>query len=87
MTKTYEVSDIIVPFMVKELSDGDLTGAFPYTSLRSSKYIYATYDYDSNAILVHPLKTKGAQEIKKAHLADRLRVHVHMLQHCILDNE
>ena len=44
----------------------DLTGAFPYVSLRGNKCIFILYDYDSNYILTHPLKTKNTSEIKQA---------------------
>ena len=87
--KTYETLNMVMPFTAKELTYGDLTGAFPYTSTRGSKYIFVMYDVDSNAILVQPLKSKGAHEIKKAwrHLTDRLTLYGHKLKHYILDNE
>ena len=44
----------------------DLTGQFPYTSSRGNSYILVLYDYDSNSILAHPLKTHQAHEITKA---------------------
>ena len=46
----------IIPFSAKEMSYEDLTGAFPYTSSRGYKYLYVLYNYDSNLILVEPLK-------------------------------
>ena len=46
----------------------DLTGQFPYVSTRGYKYIFILYDYDSNAILSEPLKTRNAGEIKNAWL-------------------
>ena len=81
-TKTFETLNIIIPFSAKELTYGDMTGAFPYTSSRGSKYIYVIYDYDSNAILVHPIKSKGALEIKNAwiKLTQRLTIHGHKLK-------
>lgn len=44
----------------------DQTGAFPMTSIHGSKYLMLVYDYDSNAILVEPLKTRQGSEILKA---------------------
>ena len=44
----------------------DLTGQFSYVSTRGYKYIFILYDYDSNAILAEPLKTRNASEIKNA---------------------
>ena len=47
------------------------------------------YDFDSNAILVHPLKSRQAHEIHDAWLTlvNRLRKHGHKLKHYIHDNE
>ena len=68
---------------------GDLTGAFPFTSTRRHKYVYLMYDYDANAILVHPLKTRQAAEITSAwtKLHACLTKHGHVVTHFILDNE
>jgi hypothetical protein len=35
----------------------DITGRFPVQSNRGYKYIFVLYDYDSNAILVEPIKS------------------------------
>ena len=47
------------------------------------------YDHDSNAILVHPLKTRQASEITQAwtNLHTKLSRHGHEIKHLILDNE
>ena len=45
----------------------DLTGRFPITSSRGYKYIFVLYDYDSNAILVEPIKSRTGPEIIKAY--------------------
>lgn len=37
----------------------DLTGNFPITSSSGFQYMLIAYDYDSNAILVQPLKSKN----------------------------
>ena len=88
-TQTYHLMSKIIPFTPKEMAYGDLTGAFPFTSTRGHKYIYLMYDYDANAILVHPLRTRQADEITVAwtHLHDRLMKHSHMVTHFILDNK
>ena len=44
----------------------DLTCQFPYQSSRGHKYILTIYDYDSNAILVEPLKNRKAETITAA---------------------
>ena len=87
--KQYVACSKIIPFTPKELSYGDLTGSFPYTSSRGNKYLYVMYDYDSNAILVHPLKTRQATEITAAWTAlhQRISQHGHEVKHFILDNE
>jgi hypothetical protein len=45
----------------------DQTGAFPVVSSQGAKYTIMVHDYDSNAILVEPLKTRAAQEILRAY--------------------
>jgi hypothetical protein len=40
----------------------DLTGAFPVTSLAGNKYMLILYDYDSNSILVEPMKNRSDEE-------------------------
>ena len=52
----------------------DLTGQFPYVSARGAKYILVLYDYDSNGILVHTLKTRNAGEIRKAWISLHTRL-------------
>ena len=44
-------------------SFSDLTGRFPIQSNRGANYIFVLYDYDSNAILVRPLRNRSAHEI------------------------
>ena len=41
----------------------DLTGRFPVTSGRGNKYVFVLYDYDYNAILVDPMKSRTGTEI------------------------
>ena len=70
-------------------SFSDLTGRFPIQSNRGANYIFVLYDYDSNAILVRPLRNRSAHEIHRVftsvhtYLVIRgLRPHLHTL-----DNE
>ena len=70
-------------------SFSDLTGRFPIQSNHGANYIFMLYDYDSNAILVRPLRNRSAHEIQRvftsvhAYLVTRgLRPRLHTL-----DNE
>jgi hypothetical protein len=44
----------------------DQTSIFPIVSSKGTIYIMILYDYDSNAILAHPIKDRAAPEILKA---------------------
>jgi hypothetical protein len=44
----------------------DQTGRFPVISSKGNKYIMVLYDYDSNAILAQPIKSRTASELLKA---------------------
>ena len=35
----------------------DVTGRFPVTSNRGNTYLFVLYDYDSNCIIVRPMKS------------------------------
>ena len=87
--KTFTLFSSIVPFTAKAMTYGDIAGAFPYTSSRGSKYIYVMYDYDANAILTYPLKSRQAHEIIKAWstLHAQMTRHGHLVKKLILDNE
>ena len=37
----------------------DPTGKFPVTSNRGNKYLFILYDYDSNCILIRPMKSRS----------------------------
>ena len=41
----------------------DLTGRFPYKSSRGNQYLVIVYDYDANAIVYAPIKTRQSKEI------------------------
>jgi hypothetical protein len=64
----------------------DQTGRFPQTSSRGNKYIMIFYNYDSNAILAEPLKSRSKSKLVRAftklhqYLADRgLHTALHIL--------
>ena len=40
----------------------DLTGKFPVTSMQGNKYILLVYHYNSNSIIVRPLKNRSDKE-------------------------
>jgi hypothetical protein len=61
--KTNDAAYSIIQFTPKDKAYIDLTGRFPYTSSRGNQYILVGYHYDSNAILVTPLKNRTAGEI------------------------
>ena len=44
----------------------DLTGKFPHMSSRGNQYLVVVYDYDSNAIVFEPIKSRQAKEILTA---------------------
>ena len=64
--KTYKMLSQIITFSPREFSYGDITGAFPFKSSRGNQYLYILYDFDSNTILVKPMKSRQAAVIKKA---------------------
>jgi hypothetical protein len=43
------------------------TGKFPVTSSRGNKYVFVLYEYDSNAILVEPIKSRMQDELLRAY--------------------
>ena len=57
-------SAIIDPSTPTGRTYSDLTGCFPVQSNRGANYILVVYEYDSNAILVRPLRNRTAPEIK-----------------------
>ena len=88
-TKTFHIAAKIEPFSPKHTAYTDLTGRFPHKSSRGHQYLLVLYDYDSNAILAAPLKSRQAQEITKTwnNLHTKLTRHGHITKHYILDNE
>jgi hypothetical protein len=45
----------------------DLTGAFPVTSQAGNKYMFILYNYNSNAILIEPMKNRSNGEALRAY--------------------
>jgi len=43
------------------------TGRFPTTSSQGSKYCFVLYSFDSNAVLVEPIRNWTAGELLRAH--------------------
>jgi hypothetical protein len=56
--RTHVVFATILPATELKKSYSDQTGNFPVQSSRGYNYVMILYDYDSNAILSKPLKTR-----------------------------
>ena len=67
----------------------DLTGRFPYQSSRGNNYVFVSYHYDVNAILLQPLCNREAESIKNAWEKNNTRVKNGSSnpKHYTLDNE
>ena len=64
-TRTHTIyAAILNPKQPTGNSFSNLTGRFPIQSNRGANYIFVLYDYDSNAIIVRPLRNCSAQEIQ-----------------------
>jgi hypothetical protein len=70
-------------------SYSDQTGKFPVQSFCGYNYVMVLYEYDSNAVLSTPLKTRTAGELTKAwtELYSKLQVNGHAPELHMLDNE
>ena len=65
--KTHECFAIILdPISKQDTAYFDLTGKFPYQSARGHQYLFVLYHYDSNSILIEPLKSRQSTEIQDA---------------------
>ena len=64
--KTHNCFSIILNANNSNVGFLDLTGRFPYRSSRGNQYLLLMYDYDSNAILVEPLKNRKSETILNA---------------------
>lgn len=87
--RTFEYASVVLPFIPKSTTYMDLTGHFPHRSSRGNEYIYVMHDYDSNAILVLPIRNHQAKILTLAWetLHERLTKHGHPTTHFITDNE
>ena len=87
--KTQHCFASIVSFESTAKAYSDQTGKFPFTSSRGNKYLMIVYDYDSNAILQEPLKSKTASELVRAwsKIHKRLMIGGSPPQLYVLDNE
>jgi hypothetical protein len=45
----------------------DQTGKFPVLSSRGNKYLFVLYDYDSNAIMAEPIKSRTQSELTRTY--------------------
>jgi hypothetical protein len=64
--RTHIVFPTIINTTNLQKSYSDQTGKFPIQSSRGHNYVMILYDYDSNAILSIPLKTRQASELTQA---------------------
>ena len=65
-TRTNNVLATIVNFQEENKAYSDLTGRLPEIFSRGNAYILVIYDYDSNAILAEPLRSRAAAVIRDA---------------------
>ena len=70
----YHFAALVAADPLKHTAYSDLTGRFPVTSSRGTKYIFVLYDYDTNVVLVHPLKSREDDEILAAYKATLQRL-------------
>jgi hypothetical protein len=88
-TRTHVVFPAIITTADLNKSYSDQTGKFPTQSSRGHNYVMVLYDYDSNAILSKPLKTRQASELTQAwtELHTKLQANGYAPTLHILDNE
>jgi hypothetical protein len=88
-TPTHVVFTSMITSTDLHKSYSDQTGKFPVQSSRGYNYVMVLYDYDSNAILTKPLKTRQSSELTKAwtDLHTRLKLNGYAPALHILDNE
>ena len=62
--RTHQVGAIVLNFDdLKGTICTDLPGRFPFHSSRGMNYIFILYDFDSNAILAEPIKSRNAAHL------------------------
>jgi hypothetical protein len=88
-TTTHVVFATILPATALHKSYSDQTGRFPVQSSRGYTSVMILYDFDSNAILSKPIKTRQASELTTAWTAlhTRLQSNGYAPSLHILDNE
>jgi hypothetical protein len=88
-TRTHVVFAVVLPATELRKSYSDQTGKFPVQSSRGYNYVMVLYDYDSNAILTKPTKTRQANELTSTWTAmhSRLQSNGYAPELHILDNE
>jgi hypothetical protein len=86
---THNLFALLLPTSDLCKSYSDQTGRFPIQSSRGYQYVFILYEYDSNAILSKPLKTRQAMDITTAwtELHNKLRDNSFSPTLHILDNE
>ena len=62
-TATTSMGYTHITIIPAEKSYSDQTGRFPKRSSRGYQYIFIFYDYDSNAILAEPIKSRASTEL------------------------
>jgi len=67
--QTNEMIATVTEFKITSKAFGDLPGKFPITSSRGTQYVLVIYHYNSNAILVRPLKNRTGKYITEAYLS------------------
>ena len=53
--------DVLISFLAADTTGTvytDLTGKFPVTSISGHKYVMVLYHYDSNGIILRPMKNR-----------------------------
>ena len=61
---THSVGASVFPLEdLKGMICTDLPGRFTLNSSRGNCYIFVLYDYDSNAILAHPIKSRAKENL------------------------
>ena len=87
--KTHDIISAVIDDNCLGVGYSDQTGRFPYQSSRGNNYIFVAYHYNSNAILITPLKDRQANTIAQAWTTtiERLKTAGEKPNLWILDNE
>ena len=96
---TDKTKDVYINWLAPDIHDNlphlnrkiysDQTGKFPYRLSRGNQYLLVMYDYDSNAIVFEPLKSRQTKEMTKAFqiCCNKLKITPTENNLFILDNE